>query len=109
MTENPIARRIQIILDQKNISRRSLAMEAGVSYDRLNGLFKRPQAKLNGGDLIKISRFLETTPEYLNDGGDFPNERDALRREAGRQLDLLTEAELRALLAGIRLTTADRQ
>lgn len=109
MIENPIAQRIQTLLDQKGEDRRGLALGSGVAYDRVNNLFRRAGAKPNAEDLPKLAAYLETSSEWLLRGGAMPNPEDALRQEAGRQLDLLTEAELRTLLAGIRLTTADRQ
>jgi transcriptional regulator with XRE-family HTH domain len=109
MIENPIAERIQHLLDERNESRSSLAEGSGVAYDRVRNWFKRATSKPNAEDLLKLAAYLGTTPEYLISGVAAPDLNSPLRLEASRQLDLLSEQELRILLAGLRLTTADRQ
>jgi transcriptional regulator with XRE-family HTH domain len=109
MTENPIAKRIQVLLDERNESRKSLAETSGVAYDRLRNLFKRAGAKPSADDLGRIALHFGTRPEFLLHGGEEPSRDDPLRLEAARQLDLLSDEEVRTLLVGLKLTTADRQ
>ena len=79
-----------------------MANRAGVEYDRLNVLWRRPGAKLNAEDLARIASYFETSRDWLQFGGDQPTPLDALREQAYEELSLLSEAELRALLIGIQ-------
>ncbi len=79
-----------------------MALGSGVQYDRLNVLWRRPGAKPNADDTAKLARYLETTADWILNGGDQPSTHAALRAQASEELSLLSEAELRALLIGIQ-------
>ena len=110
-TENPIAARIQELLDQRGETRRPLSDATGVSYTTISNWYKPDRAGTvpKHADLALIASHLETTLEYLQEGGDPPQAVVALREAAQRELGLLRESELRSLLTGLRLTTADRK
>ena len=102
MSNNPIAQRIDQILRRRSQRRTDLARGSGVHYDRLNAIWRRPGAKLSATDLMAVANYLETTQEFLLHGGDAPGPLEALRQQARQEVETLSEAEIRALLTGLK-------
>lgn len=102
MTDNPVGQRIQILLDERRLTRRDLSRGSGVDYHRLTMLFRRPSAKPNAEDLIALADHLEVSQAYLLFGSDRPTALEALRDQVAREISLLSEKELRSLLIGLK-------
>ena len=103
MTDNQIAQRILDLAKQRGLKRSQLPDLTGVSKIRLDNLFKRPGAKPNAEDLWCLAQGLETTEAYLLFGGEPPSQREALESALIDLSRHLPDAELRALVIGLRL------
>lgn len=106
MTKNLIGQRILALAAARGIKRSELAELSGVSPDRLKNLLRRPGAKPNREDLKGFAAALETTEEYILNGGEVPAPNEALLAQVQDRLRELSEEELRMLAVGLRRPSA---
>ncbi len=60
--------RIEILLHENNMTKKSLCERTGISYNTLSSLFKRRSKRVEVEALQKIAICLNTTIEYLTSG-----------------------------------------
>ena len=62
--------RVNIMLKQKNATRKELAEAIGISYNTINGLFKRRSYRIKLELVQKMADFFGTSTDYLAKGKD---------------------------------------
>lgn len=67
---NPLAERIQALLDAKGMKRTDLARAAAVPYHQITPWFSRPNAKPNAAALDAVAKVLGVSSTYLLHGND---------------------------------------
>jgi transcriptional regulator with XRE-family HTH domain len=65
MIENPIAMRLQALLDAQGINLADVARDTGVPYHTVNNLWRRPSAKLSAENADKLAARLGTSSRYV--------------------------------------------
>ena len=63
--ENPIAQRLQALLDQRGEGRADLARGTGLPYHTLNNLWRRGVAKLSAANADLCAAYLGTTQRFI--------------------------------------------
>lgn len=65
MLENPIAQRIQALLDERGESRADLCRKTGIKYHSINPLWVRPAAKISAENAAAVAKYLGVSVPYI--------------------------------------------
>lgn len=68
MKTNPIATRIEALLNERGETRADLCRKTGIKYHALNPLWIRPNAKISADNAAIVARYLGTTISYIIHG-----------------------------------------
>jgi transcriptional regulator with XRE-family HTH domain len=75
MTENPIAQRLQTLLDAQGIKLAEACRRADVNFHTINNLWRRPKGKLGADNADKLAHALGSTSRFIL-FGEYPAPED---------------------------------
>lgn len=105
--KNPQLERITASLDNIKRTIGYLARESGVSDSKFRNMKRRASTRLSAEENYRVAKVLGVEPHWLATDHDQPTrDVDAVLADIQHELSLLSEAELRMLLTGIRTTRA---
>jgi transcriptional regulator with XRE-family HTH domain len=86
--------RVNLKLKEHGMSRKELADKIGISYNTINGLYKRRSTRVRLSVVKKIADALNTSADYLATGNEVTDVEDTIIMDLYNSLDLQEKNEL---------------
>lgn len=86
--------RVNFKLKEHGMSRKELAEKIGISYNTINGLYKRRSTRIRLSVVKKIADALNTSADYLATGNEITDVEDTIIIDLYNSLDLQEKNEL---------------